>query len=83
MSWNNLPAQVQELVEATLTAKQLEAFMLETNNPTWGIRRIAQELDIVRSAADDRIRNAHRNLRLAGLTQDGSGRWHLQSEEAA
>lgn len=81
MSWQLLAEPVRAAAVAALTEKQLEAWKLELAG--YGLRRIGWELDLSRGAVADRIAAAHLNLRRAGVWQDASGNWHLNTEEAA
>lgn len=81
MSWNTVPADVQEVAVAALTEKQLEAFKLELAG--LGIRRIAEHLQIRRQSVADRLLGAHDVLLKAGVRQDEFGLWTHQRKDAA
>jgi len=73
--WDDLPADVLAIATGRLTAKQLEAWRLELQG--YGTRGMALVLGISRSSAIDRLAAAHRVLRLCGVRQDASGRYHM------
>lgn len=81
MSWSALPENVRLAATATLTEKQLAVFKLELAGLS--LRQIGRHLDIARATALDHTEAAHRNLLRAGVRQDGSGKWIIDTKEAA
>lgn len=76
----SLPPEIRETAERVLTPKQLEAFELECAGH--GTMGIARRLLVTRTAARERLHNAHTALLKAGLRQDPmTGQW--RREEAA
>jgi DNA-binding CsgD family transcriptional regulator len=80
-SWNTLTQDVQHAARAALTDRQLEAWKLELAGMSQYDMALA--LNIGRPAVQSRLREAHRNLRSAGIVMNDRGDWTLQTRAAA
>lgn len=77
MSYADLPDEVRKIAARELTDKQLEAFVYECSG--LGFLTIGRLLDISKQSVAARIDGAHRKLRKAGVRQDASGEWYIET----
>jgi DNA-binding CsgD family transcriptional regulator len=76
VSWNALPATVRDVAADVLSQRQLEAWKLELAGNS--IRAIAVIQSVSRTTARDRLRDARRRLRDAGVVQSTTGKYYLR-----
>jgi DNA-binding CsgD family transcriptional regulator len=81
MKWAELPETIRHIAVSELTPAQLDAWHLTLEGH--GSRGVALRLGISRASVLDRLDNAYRKLRAAGVEQDGSGNWYLKQEHVA
>lgn len=71
MAWHDLPADVREVAENTLTPRQLEVLMLSSAGMT--DRRIASTTGVSRRTVRDHFDAATDKLLRAGVRPEGGG----------
>lgn len=71
-----IPTEVDELARTILTTKQYRAWTLEAKG--YSQRHIAIACNIGRTSVIDRLDNANRTLRNAGVRMDASGNYYLE-----